>query len=721
MKSFLLEIFSEEIPPLLQKKAADDFLQIAKSIFTEENLSFKNDDLQTFITPRRLILYIKNLKTKQTLPATQKIGPKVDANDKAIQGFLKANNLNNVSQLIKINNKGHQYYAFDIKEKSIKTQQILQNSLNKILLKSVNIWPRLMRWNVEGFEYQPQWIRPIRNLLCLFDNEIVDIEFANLKSNNLTFLNCQKKAKQINDINSYFDLIKKQNIIIDFNQRCILIADMIKQKANELALETVNKANDNLFEEVAGLCESPQILVGDIEPQFMSLPQEILILTLKNNQKYFCLTDKRGNLSTKFIFVIDGNYQQLDKSKIILDNQKIVKARLSDAKFFTDEDLKIPLIDRASHLKNIIFHQKLGTVADKSKRLSYLTKFLAIFVPHCDLLMIDRLTTLCKADLTTKAVAEFPELQGKIASYYAHKNNENDKIVAALYEQYFPISANSNLPKTSLGVVLSIADKIDTVVGLFLSGDKPTSSKDPYALRRAVLGVVRISFYHNIAFPIRALIEKSLKSYPNKLLTKYINKSQNATYKDKKTLISDIIIFFVERLKVYLKETDKLNPEIVNAVIDHYLNDIDTHKYCDILYISKKIRFLDKIIFDDNRPPIITLYKRVSKILQIEEKRDNKIFLGRPSKISFRSKEEVALYKMTRRIQNKFAKLIYKSDFKEALNLIQNLEDPLIRFFDNITINDDDQKIRENRLILLAMVRSVFEKIYGLSNIDIPN
>lgn len=310
--------------------------------------------------------------------------------------------------------------------------------------------------------------------------------------------------------------------------------------------------------------------------------------------------------------------------RVINDNEKVVRARLSDLEFFINEDLKKPLESYIIKLQKIIFHQELGTVFDKCQRMKNLSKFVSIFVPHSDLSLIERVVELSKADLVTKAVAEIPELQGKIGSYYATKQKENDKVAIAIYEQYMPIGANQELPKTSLGMTIAITDKIDSIVGFFLINEKPTSSKDPYALRRAVIGIIKIIFNYNIAIPIKILIEKSLSNYPNKILKKFLQNDKNNFYINKKLLVEEILKFFIERLKIYLKEQENINSEIVNVIIDNYLSNTDLNKAVDILYLAKKIKFLNEFLINPKNKKIIELYKRSANILFIEEKKRSK-------------------------------------------------------------------------------------------------
>ncbi len=516
MADFILEIFSEEIPALMQKNAAENFTKIAKETFEKNNFLLQNQQITSFVTPNRLTLYLFNIELVYKTLATKKIGPRVSSDKKAIEGFLKSIGLEDDSTLEKVENNGHLCYLHQIPAKEVKTADIIKNILPQILQKMTNSWPKLMRWDVD-LQTQPKWIRPVRNLCAMIGSEIIDVEFFGLKSNNLTFAH-DGKALEINNAQHYREILEDNFVIVDQEIRKSKIAAQINKIKHDLDLQTVDDEKSNLFDEINGLCQFPTALVGEIDKKFMDLPQEVLILTLKLNQKYICLKDNLGNLSEKFIFITNSVKALENQEKIIADNEKLVRARLSDAQFFINEDLKKPLSERLYDLRSVIFHQKLGSVYDKVNRLNSLSKFLSIFVPHCDLSIAEKAVFLCKNDLTSKMVAELPELQGRVGGFYVEKQLHNKKISEAISEHYLPLGPSSELPKTALGIMLSITDKIDSIVGFFLAGEKPTSSKDPYALRRAVLGIIRISFQYNIAFPIRVLIEKSLNAYPNKLL-----------------------------------------------------------------------------------------------------------------------------------------------------------------------------------------------------------
>ena len=722
MTDFLLEILSEEIPAGMQKAAAENFAKIASEILTKNNLVFTVEQLNIFITPRRLTLCISNLEASQKTPATKKVGPKINADKRAIEGFLKSVGLSDESELEKTENNGHTCYAYIKPESEIKTDTILKDSIPQILQKMVAAWPKLMRWDVENSSIQPKWIRPIRNIACLFGSEIIEVEFAGLKSNDQTFGHFLKSSSplKLKDASDYKKILIDNFVILDRADRRKKIIEEITKIKTHLGFETIDEeVKSLLYDEVTGLCEWPVAWVAEIDQKFMELPEEVLVLTLKLNQRYFCLKNSKGELQSKFIFISNVDTADFAKEKIIKDNEKLVRARLNDAQFFISEDLKKPLISRTPDLSKVVFHQKLGTVLDKIARINSLAKFLSIFIPHCDLVLIDRAADLCKADLVTKTVSELPELQGKIGSFYAQKQNENIKISAAIYEHYLPLGPNSELPKTPLGIALSIADKIDSITGFFLADEKPTSSKDPYALRRAALGIIRIGFQHNIAFPIRILIEKSLNAYPPKVLKTLLGQKEGKFFENKERLVEEIIRFFVERLKAYLREKEQLQSDIINAVIDEYLSDLKVHKLCDIIYLAKKIRFLSQFVKEKKNEKIIELYKRSANILAIEEKKSQKKYSGKPSRLAMKSKYELVLYRRIKQVTNDFKKLISKGEFEMAFKLLDILELPLTHFFDHVVVNDKEENLRENRLLILSEIRALFNWVADLSQVEI--
>lgn len=710
MSDLLLEIFSEEIPAKMQKDAAENLLKISKEILQKAGLTFDDSQIKTFVAAQRLVLYIYRLSDFQTTPSVKKFGPKLTADKRAIEGFVKSNGLTSEAQLEQENGA----YIFVKPESQIKTAEIFKQNAAQILNKMTSAWPKLMRFDLENLSLQPKWIRPIRSIACMLGDEKIEFEFSGFTSNDITF-GRNFNALKITNAAHYEEILKDENITLDQEKRRQKILAQIHKIKHETGLELIDHEESSLFEEIVGLAQGPTALLASIDEKFLQLPDEVLILTLRLNQKYLCLKNKDGHLAAKFIFICDANVNQNNANKIIADNEKVVRARLSDAQFFINEDLKIPLNNRINDLQKIVFHQKLGSLFDKKNRLHGLTKFLSIFVPHCQLSLADDAADLCKVDLSCKAVGELPELQGKIGSFYALKQNLDKKIVAAIYEHYLPLGPTSELPKTPLGIALSIADKMDNLVGFFLAGEKPTSSKDPYALRRAVLGIVRIAATYNIAFPIRILIEKSLNSYPPKLQKQLLGDKFN---ENKKLLIEEIIKFFVERLKVYLKENENIRPDIANLVIAQYLENLSSHKLVDILYLTKKAKFLNEFLQNPQYKNLISLYKRSANILAIEEKKDQKKYHGKPNKF-LKNKYEKQLNLAIKKSAKNFHKLVTKGEFVASMALLANIEKPLAEFFDNIIVNDSDKNLRENRLLILSQIRAFFEDIGDLSQIEL--
>ena len=714
MSDFILELYSEEIPAKMQKNALENFDKIVNEVLKKSNLNFQQDDLKTFISANRLVISLKNIQDFQLQQSQRKIGPKIDSDTKSIEGFAKSMGLSSASDL-KIHDG---FYVFEKPQSKTPTEEIIKLALPTILLKMQNIWTKTMVYNVAN-DLKFKWIRPIRAILALYNDKIIDFSFAHLKSSNKTF-GKNLQIIEIKNASTYQEVMQENHIIIDQFCRKEIISNQIAKILKEKQITiNVNFFQSNFFEELVGLADNPTVLVGKIDNIFLELPHQALNITLQHNQKYICTNDYDGNFSPYFLFICNCEVGEHNQEKIIRDNEKIMRARLNDLKFFIEEDLKKPLINFKENLVNVIQHQKIGNMADKILRFKEMAKFLSVFIPHCDINLIDRAVDLSKADLCTKAVAEMPELQGYFGSFYAKKQLENHKIIEAIYEHYLPIGANSEVAKNALGVALSISDKIDNIVGFFLVKEIPTSSRDPYALRRCALGIIRTSHQHNIAFPIRILVERSLKTFPPKMLKNYLSPNKKDFFILKKNLIEEIVKFIIERLKIYLKEQENIRSDILQMVLNDYIDNLDKHKMVDVLYLIKKIKFLNEFINNENNKNLINLYKRSANILAIEENKDKKIYQGRPSILGFKSKYERLLYRRIKQVSRPFYKLVSKAEFEKALALLAIIETPLTHFFDHIVVNDIDNNTRENRLILLAQIREIFNDIGNLSKIEL--
>ena len=703
MAELLIEVYGEEIPARMQQKAMDDFKKIFIDFFNKQNIQFKEQDLQTFITPRRLVLLANNIQKTQITPTIHKIGPKINAPDKAIQGFLKSIAINDISKLDKINRENGQYYSYQQPESKINTATILEENLSNLLHKMSGKWSKSM--DLIGLQQKQTWVRPIRNILAIFDKQILNFEFANLKANNQTFghLLMGKKLLEITNFNDYKEQLTKNFVILDWFERRKIIADAINKLDSNLT-----ELNSKLIDEISGLVEYPQILVGKINDEFINLPEEILQLTIKLHQKAILF---KQNNSLNFIFVSNIKTSKKFTKKIISDNEKVIRARLSDAKFYIDEDLKIPFKDRTQLLKNIVFHKKLGSLYYKIKRLEILNKFIAIWVYKADLSDANKLADLAKNDLTTKTVAELPELQGIVGRYYAQNQGENNEICQAIAEQYLPNGQNSELPKTPLGIVLAISDKIDTICGLFLANEKPTASKDPFALRRAALGIIKILFDNKISLPLKIIINKAINCFPQKVFQSlYPNNNKPEITQIKKKLSLEIIQFFVERNKFYLKDQCLVKTDIINQIFENSYIDDYNKRYSPLL-ISQKAIFINQLMSNSSNEDIIELYKRATNIVAIAEKKDNKKYNGKVSIIALKNKYEKLLYKKNKIASRSIKKALKHNNYELAFSALEELKFPIKSFFNNVEINCQNNHLKTNRLSLLSKIKNLFEQI----------
>lgn len=717
MSEFLLEIFCEEIPAKMQKKAISDFEEIFCNFFTENNIKFDKNQINSFIAPNHMIFLAQNIDNFKIAPATERFGPKIDSNPKAIEGFLKSVKLKDISELeIKIKNDSEYYYA-KIAEEKIAIFDILEQNLPKLLKIMSLKWPKSMRWHGTD-NNQDFWIRPIRNILAIFDKNIIKFNFANVESNNSTLIN--NKRVEITDSSSYQEKLQKENIIFNHNQRREKICNDIQEICKNQKINIIDNVDKNaLIDEITGLTSSPNILLGKIDEEFMSLPPEILVLTIKNHQKYLCTKDKYGNLAPYFIFA--SNINSKNNPKIIADNEKVLRARLNDAKFFIDEDCKIEFSSRTALLKNITFHEKLDSLFDKTNRINILNKFMSIWIPHSDITILEEMSLLCKNDLTTKTIAEFPELQGIIGKYYCNKSQINQKISDAIAEQYLPIGPNSSLPETNHGKLLAISDKLDTICGLFLVNQRPTSSKDPLAIRRMAIGIINIILKNNFHIPLKIIVDKSLSLFSNNvILNSYPDIKTKEITELRKKISFEIIHFLLERLKFILKNDESLNLKIVNEVSRSYkeqLKQSKQRKY-NLINFVERIRFINDFTLKKENQTIINIYKRVANIVTIEENKDKAEFNYQlKRKILLRNKYERNLDNQIRKIYKKIEKLTKLHEYQECYDLLKTLEQPLIEFFDNITINIDNKNVRNQRLTLLSRVKYLFENIFDFSKI----
>ena len=563
MPELFLELFSEEIPARMQSGAAEQLRTKASDALKSNGFSFLKCD--TFVTPRRLVLVVDGLPAKQDDVKIEHKGPKTDAPAQALEGFLKKTGLK-LEQLEKrATDKGECYFA-TIEQKGKETASALPNILAEII--EGFHWPKSMRWGSGSF----RWVRPLKNICCLFDNKILPLSISHLSSDNLSsghrFL--APDAFEVKSFEQYKTELKKRFVILDAAER----KKEILSQAEKLVSAKNLKLHDDqpLLEEVAGLAEWPVAVMGDIEAQFLKLPQEVLMTSMRSHQKYFSVVDAKGKIAPHYILVTN-NAQKEAQQNILAGNGRVLRARLSDAEFFYEQDKKQPLENYLTGLKGMVFHAKLGTMHERVQRIAELTKLIAIFVPHASLLDAEKAARLAKADLSTQMVGEFPELQGIMGAYYT---TESAGIANAIREHYSPLGPSDNCPTAPLSVVVSLADKADTLAGMFAINETPTGSKDPFALRRAALGIIRLILENELNVPLAHLFASALKTYPQKVLAEHKTAEEKnrlierllpsvGVPREQMEIIEELLTFFEDRLKATLKSKGTRH-DLISAV-----------------------------------------------------------------------------------------------------------------------------------------------------------
>lgn len=713
MPDLIFELLSEEVPARMQANAIATLQQRVEEQFEKSGLSYKK--IEAYVTPRRMAILATGLPAKQESVTEEKRGPRVDAPQQAVDGFLKSTGLKR-DQLEKRKTKKGEFFFAVVEQKGTETQSLLGDILAQAITNFP--WPKSMRWG----DYDCRWVRPLVNIACVFNGKAVPLTFAHLTANNLTYGHrfLKPDAIEITTIASYKNGLEKAYVMLDQEARKSFIIKEGEKlaKAKKLALHK-DKA---LLEEVTGLVEWPVPLLGAIDSEFMKLPSEVLETSMREHQKYFTLRDKGGLMAPHFLTV--ANIVTKDKGrKIIAGNERVLRARLADARFFYEQDSKQSLEDFLPRLDTIVFHAKLGSIGDKTRRMADLAKLLAVWVPHADLLKSERAAMLSKADLATEMVGEFPELQGTMGYYYASEQEEDD-IAHAIYEHYAPVGPSDDCPVKPLSIVTALADKIDSLVGLFAVGEIPTGSKDPFALRRAALGVIRIILDNKLAIPLNVLFSSALKQYPNAILKQ--DEETEAPLEEKKkrlrlklrrkrkTQYNDVIEilmdFFEDRIKASLK-SQKIRHDLISAVFDGGQED-------DICRLVKRIESLHAFLETDDGANLLVAYRRAANILAKEEEKEGKSFKPSVSSSQLKEPQEKALHEFIEQHQKPIEEAIKQQEFTEAMQLLSGLRKPVDDFFDKVKVNADEDDIRKNRLCLLAAMRELFDAIANFDKVE---
>ena len=725
MADLLLELFSEEIPARMQTQAAKDLERLVVGALSDRGLLF--EAVRGFAGPRRLTLAISGLPAKQPDVSEEKKGPRINAPEKAIEGFLKSAGIT-LDQCEKRPDPKGDFYVAVIHRKGRATADVLAEILPETIAKLP--WPKSMRWGDGSF----RWVRPLHSIIATLDGEVVPFEVAGVKSANVThghrFLS--KGPIEVRRFEDYDKKLGAAFVIIDGAERREMILHDARQKAFALGLELIE--DEGLANEVMGLAEWPVVLIGKIDSAFMDVPGEILQTSMRTHQKYFALRDpKTGKLANRFAVV--ANMVASDGGKeIVSGNERVLKARLSDAKFFWDQDKKRTLESRVADLKDIVFHAKLGTQLERVERIETLAGEIAKII-GADVEKSKRAARLAKADLTTGVVGEFPELQGVMGRYYALNDGEPAEIADAIRDHYKPLGPSDRVPDAPISIAAALADKLDTLVGFFAAGEKPTGSGDPYALRRSALGVIRTILERGIRVPLLTVLrpgfrvqlakqawrapddvkEAARKFYAaNNLRPLLASLEQYQEFALEQawtaTPLGDVLDFFADRLKVALREKG-VRHDLIDAVFA--LGNED-----DIVRLVRRVEALQAFLKTDDGANLLVGYRRAANILKIEEKKDKREYREAPDTAALSQTEEKALNDALLSAQESVSKLLQREDFAGAMGEMAKLRAPVDRFFDKVTVNTDDKKLRENRLKLLAQIVSTAHQVADFSKVE---
>ena len=687
MSEFFLELFSEEIPPRLQTDVRKKIFLDLNKYFEENNIKIKGS-VSSFSTPNRIIIGFSNISKEVTKESRELRGPSINAKSEALEGFLKSHNIKKSQVVLKSTEKG-EFYFYKTPKQKLKTYELLKENL-PLILDKIN-WNKSMKWG----DNKLFWGRPLKSILAVFDGKKIDFNFYHLKASNFTFLDkdFEEKAKSFNNFKSYQAYFKSIKIILDQNKRKEFIINELNKisKKNNLLIDL----SENLLDEITNIVEKPKVILCEFDKKFLTIPKEILVITMQNQQKYIPTFDKKQNLTNLFLVV--SNSKDL-KGFVKIGNERVIEARLNDAEFFWNRNKSQNLIKQLSKLKKINFFKGLGSYFDKTQRIKKLSSLIS------DELMISKekieiAASICKVDLKSDLVAEFPELQGVLGGHFAKAQGFEKEVCQSVSEHYLPSGIESRVPKNLYSITLSLSDKLDTLVGFFGLNLIPTGSRDPYALRRFAIGLLRLIIENKIKIKLRSIINYSLTLY----------KEQGFEF-DITKVLKELNNFILDRLKNYSKEKEIRLDIIESSILS---NDID-----ELYNGYKKAEALNRNINKELGQDVVGIYKRSSSILNSEINK-NKLELSNSVDIGlFKSDFEKNLHKKIQEIKKYFLNVEKNHDFEQSLKELFKLKQEVNLFFDNVIVNDENQLIKKNRLELLNLLCKTFDNFFNFSKIE---
>ena len=714
MPDLLLEVLSEEIPARMQAGGMRELEKQVCSRLEDARLEFTAEDVKSYATPRRLALLVPGLPAEQPDIMVERKGPRVDAPEKAIAGFLKSTGLTLDDCEHRETPKGPVWFAVK-QEKGRPTGDLLTDLLPEAL--AAVFWPKSMRWPNSGV----RWVRPIRSILCLLDDAVVPFRFGTVESGRTTsghrFLSSGPLAVDV--AGNYAPTLEASKVMLSPEARAQKIKDDAEALAKRDSLTLA--ADDWLVTENAGLVEWPVVLMGSIDELFMNLPPEVLRSAMRKHQRYFGLVDKADRPAPRFVMVADIETKD-DSAIVVAGNERVLRARLADARFFWDQDTSLELEKRVNALKGVVFHADLGNMHERVKRISDLALTLcsATFVRGDDLNYpndANRAGLLCKADLVTEMVGEFPDLQGLMGSLYAERH-ERPEVCRAICEHYAPRGPDDPCPTEPASVAVALADKLDTLAGFFAIGERPTGSKDPFALRRAALGVIRLIIENKLRLPLGETLDAALAGYNwlppgDSALAHALAGSGTMLPPEpgKEATRETLLEFFAERLKVHLRD-DGVRHDLVSAV---FATGED-----DLVLLLERVKALEFFLGMDDGANLLIAYRRAANILRIEEKKDNTRYEGDADPDLFVQEEERDLHGRIIEARKRSDAALAKEPplFANVMFFMIELREPVDAFFDHVTVNCEDPALRRNRLLMLSQIRSTLDRVADFSKIE---
>ena len=728
MPDLLLELFSEEIPARMQVRAAEDLQRLIGEGLAAAGLAIVRGEAES--GPRRLTLHIEGLAARSADIREERKGPRVGAPEKAIEGFLRSAGVSSLDDCETRDDGKGAFYVAIIEKPGRPAGDVVAALVPEVIRKFP--WPKSMRWGSSRL----RWVRPLHAILCVLDGEVVPFEIEGISSGGFTHGHrraldpaLRGKPLPVETIGDYRRSLEAANVIVARSRRVETIVSGAQKLAAKEKLALVE--DHGLVDENAGLAEWPVVLSGSFDESFLDVPQEVLITSMKAHQKCFSLREpSSGKLANRFLMV--ANLAAADGGNaIIAGNERVIRARLSDAKFFWMNDRARGLDAMLPKLDAITFHEKLGTQGERVRRLMKLARELAPLV-GADPDKAERAAQLCKADLVSETVGEFPELQGVVGRYLALEDGEETEVADAIAEHYKPAGQGDSVPINPVSIAVALADKLDVLFGFWLINEKPTGSKDPYALRRAALGGVRIILEHDLRLPVVRLAHTEMIKTLNALTDAEFEKKQREAAKAGVTHIGikaagygavdfagvsviqeavELLEFLADRLKVHLRDKGARH-DLIDAVFALPGQD-------DLLMIVRRVEALGRFLETDDGANLLAGVKRAQNILRIEEKKDKRTFDGKPDATLFTEPEEKALAKVIGEVTEAARRSLEREDFEGAMSALAQLRAPVDAFFDKVTVNAPDPVLRGNRLKLLARIRVAtleeadFSKIEG--------